>query len=71
MPVADRRDNIGLPLDWPASSGYRHNIVDGMLSMLGLTEFAGACPVGLIRWGWRSGWTLSILGQRPECAASR
>ncbi|MBP6298297.1 MAG: ABC transporter ATP-binding protein [Anaerolineae bacterium] len=48
MPWRTVRDNIGLPLELAGVERIqRDNIVDGMLDMLGLTEFASTYPVGL------------------------
>lgn len=67
MPWRTVRDNIGLPLELAGMArGNRDGVVDGMLDMLGLTDFASTYP-GNLSGGMAQRVALGrVLSQRPE-----
>lgn len=67
MPWRSVRDNVGLPLELAGVTRIqRDSVIDGMLDMLGLTEFASTYPGGLSG-GMAQRVALGrVLSQRPE-----
>lgn len=67
MPWRTVRDNVGLPLELAGvARSARDGVIDGMLDMLGLTDFANTYP-GNLSGGMAQRVALGrVLSQRPE-----